>query len=119
MSIHANTFVASIMREHAARTVKVFKINACDWYAAASADDAIRAMADWNGYNETPEGIALMCRECEVYPVELTDDEMNMTQFALIDGDEQYIGRISFRERLDEMQMDGEEFPTFFASTEY
>jgi hypothetical protein len=119
MSYRENNFVAAIALAHAAETIKVFRMNACDWYAAATADDAIRAMAGWNGYPETPEGIALLCRDHEVQPVELTDEEMNLTQFALIDGDEQYIGRISFRERLDEMLLDGEEFPTFFASTEY
>lgn len=119
MSIRENTFAGVVMMAHLAQTIRVFKMNNCDWFAGETAEDAVRAMAGWNGYPETPEGIAQARAELTINPVELTEDQLAMTQFALIDGDEQYIGRISFCERLDEMIRQGEEFPTFFASTEY
>jgi hypothetical protein len=99
--------------------IKVFRMNDCDWYAGETAEDASRAMAGWNGYAETPEGIEQAKKELTINPVELTPEEMEGTQFAYVDGDDHYIGRMCFRERLAEMIADGDEFPSFFASTEY
>lgn len=101
-------------------TIKVFKMNDCDWYAGASAEDAKRAMAEWNGYPSTPEGVAEMCEEFSADPVELSAEEMNQCMFTEDAVEEHGWQReLSFRERLAEMIADGDEFPSFFASTEY
>ncbi len=95
--------------------LKVFKMNDCDWYAAENVEDAKRAMAEWNGYAPTPEGIAKMCEEFIVKPVELSAQEMEAERYWLDEAADS--PTISFRERLAEMIADGDEFPSFFAST--
>jgi hypothetical protein len=100
--------------------IKVFQMNDCDWYAGATADDAIRGMAENLCYDTTPEAIAEMCEEYTVEPVELTAEDMERTMFS--DEDEDGTpGQVtrSFRAQLDAMIAAGDEFPYFFASTEY
>jgi len=100
-------------------TIKIFKMNDCDWYAGETPEDAIRGMAEWIGYETTPEAIAEMCAELTVKPVELSDAELDQTMYEEVDGPMPFSQKLTFRERLAEMLVDGDEFPSFFASTEY
>jgi hypothetical protein len=100
--------------------IKIFQMNDCDWYAGATADDAIRGMAENLCFETTPEGIAEMCKEYTVEPVELTAEDMERKMFVDLDedGTPDTVER-SFRAQLDNMIASGEEFPCFFASTEF
>jgi hypothetical protein len=100
--------------------IKVFAMNDCDWYAAETLDDALRAMAELYCFPPTPEGIADMRKEYEVNePSELSAEAMARMTFQEEDEDGSGAEMKSFRVKLDEMIAGGEEFPCFFASTEF
>jgi len=103
--------------------VKLFKMNDCDWYAAETADDALKAMTETLCYEATPESVAAMRKDYDVSePVELTDEDMKRLVFCddLENGAPDFEGsRRPFAEQLALMVAAGVEFPCFFASTEY
>ncbi len=101
-------------------TIKVYAMNDCDWYAAASLEDAKKCMAENFNFKTTPKGIAEMCEECGVTdPEELDDEDMSSRMFSVEQDDSNGHETTSFRGRLDQMIAAGDEFPCFFASTEY
>ena len=93
--------------------IKVFKMNDCDWYAGATADEAKVAMAEWNGYPGTPEGVAEMCKEFTVDPVELSAMLMNGTKFVEDDGSGNTGRCLSFTERRRRWLRTVMNFPAF------
>jgi hypothetical protein len=102
--------------------IKVFAMNDCDWYAAATAEDALRGMATALCFPDGPQGIADMRNEYDVGdPVEVSAADMERLRFRFLDEDGETVPESSttFRERLAEMVRDREDFPCFFASTEY
>jgi hypothetical protein len=112
--------VLSLGKQILRQTIKIFAMNDCDWYAGTTAEDATRGMAENLGFETTPEAIAEMCEEYTVKPVELSDEDLERKMFA--DDDEDGAkGSVerSFRAQLDNMIATGEEFPCFFASTEF
>ncbi len=90
-------------------TIKIFKMNDCDWVAAETINEAILCIAESSGM---PEAEIEALKASEEYPQEVSDVELDRLQFA-----EGPIKR-SFREELRARLVDGEEFPQFFASTE-
>jgi hypothetical protein len=104
-----------------AQEIKIFAMNDCDWYAAESVEDALKAMAEVFSYKTTPEGIADMREGLDVEnPGEISDESMDSLIFT-DDSDlpEGQIVKRTFREQLAQMIADGQKFPCFFASTEY
>ena len=105
--------------------IKIFEMNDCDWYAAATVEEALRAMADTLCFPATPEGIAAMREEHGVAePVALDADALSSLQFRDeddedCDEDGPKFRVISFQQRLDELIAAGESFPCFFASSEF
>jgi hypothetical protein len=100
--------------------MKIFAMNDCDWYAAETLEDALKAMAKNLACEATDEGIAEMRNDFDVdEPVELTDEDMDRLKFREEEEDGTLgVAMLTFREKLDEMIADGDEFPCFFASTE-
>lgn len=100
--------------------IKIFAMNECDWYAAATPEEAKRGLAENMGY----ESVKAMYEDwaIEGEPHELSDWDLDRLRVKCEaedggydpDGEEQ-----TFRARLAEMVADGEEFPCFFASTEF
>ena len=99
-----------------AQEIKIFAMNDCDWYAAESVEDALKAMAEVWSYKTTPEGITAMQQDFSAdHPEELHDKELDLLNYR----DEDEISVRTFREQLAQMIADGQKFPCFFASTEY
>lgn len=102
--------------------MKIFKMNDSDCYAADTMEEAVKAMAENLGFQTTSEEIAAMRAEYGVEePVELTDEDLGLLNFVdeEEDGSNSADSKRSFREQLALMIESGEEFPCFFASTEY
>jgi len=94
-------------------TVKIFKLNSCDWYAAKDMESAIQQiMHDMGNTRED-------CVDSSAH--ELTDDEMDRLQF--LDDRENYEaaedGLRSAREQLALMIKRGDSFPCLFATMEF
>lgn len=88
-------------------SIKVFRINECDWMAAETLEAAIASHTNITGHECEDEG-------CCDGPRELTDAEMDTFIFADEDGSHR-----TFREELDRQIAAGVTFPAFFASTEF
>lgn len=86
--------------------IKVFRMNDCDWMAAASLDEAVKSYRTFTGHECEDAG-------CCDNPREVTDAEMGKLLFSDEDGT-----RRTFREQLDREVSAGSKFPAFFASTE-
>jgi hypothetical protein len=101
--------------------MKIFAMNDCDWYAADTVEDALKAMAEEVGCETTPEGITAMREDFDVDdPGEISDESMDVLIYT--DDSELPEGQIinrTFREQLAKMIADGCKFPCFFATTEY
>lgn len=89
--------------------IKIFAMNDCDWMAAETVEDATREYKEQFSGGEFDDG----------EPVELSDEDMERLTFCETDEDEEAVERISFREKLNRMIAEGEQFPCFFASTEF
>jgi len=90
--------------------IKVFAMNDCDWMAAAATLEEAVAEYKANFCGDLDEGDL---------PRELTSDEMDELIFRETGPDEEPLEKKSFRAKLNEMIAEGEEFPCFFASTEF
>ena len=107
-------------RKRVMADIKIFRMNDCEWYAAETAEDALKAMADNLCFEVTPEGIAAMRKEYEVgEPIELTELYLDRLRFNRTNEDGETEETCTYREQLASMIADGEDFPCFFASTEY
>lgn len=93
--------------------VKIFKLNACDWYAAVNMESAIQQIIFDSG-NAREDCVDSSCHE-------LTDEELDRLQFMddiEIDEDAED-GSRSFLEQLELMIDRGDSFPCLFATTEF
>jgi hypothetical protein len=89
--------------------IKVWKVNDCDWMAAATAEEATA------GHKE----LGMDCDDDPAEPSALTEEDMQRLVFQDEDNTTGEVTRRSFREQLDKMIAEGEKFPCFFASTEF
>lgn len=93
-------------------TIKVFKLNDCDWWAGSDLDSVVAAYKEQTGEDAELDN-----------PHELNDAAMHKLKF--VDGDDPINadgtpgGEITFRDELDIMIRRGDSFPCFFASTEW
>lgn len=97
--------------------MKVFFMNDCEWWAGPDEASVKRAAADaW----ASPEyDVEADPDEYFVEMEELSEGEMDRLQFAE-DLSNPNSGKCSFREKLNDMLADPqEEFPCFFAGTEW
>lgn len=92
-------------------TVKVFRLNDCDWYAGATLQECIDFCVKDTGVR--PDEAA------DSDARELTADEMERLKFVDGEPGDKAAPRITFTERLAQMIAEGTKFPAFFASTEY
>ena len=85
--------------------VHVFEMNDCDWIAAETLEQA-------RGYYKGIVG------EDEEEARQLTEEELG--ELVFVEGDDRDEGRhISFLQHLEELVSQGQQFPCYFASTEY
>lgn len=85
--------------------VKVFALNDYDWWAAETLEEAKAAYLNETGMKEADEPFD--------DPHELDEVAMNHFRFREEDGTTR-----TFREQLEKMVSNGQDFPAFFASTE-
>ena len=90
--------------------IKVFQMNDCDWMAARSLEEAV----DDYKKNYVGDDEHLIDDPCE-----LSDEAMNRLLYTRTEDDGDPVGKVSFRQQLNLMIAEGQEFPCFFASTEY
>ncbi|MGH7935832.1 MAG: hypothetical protein ACREF8_02345 [Chthoniobacterales bacterium] len=89
-------------------SLKVYAVGECDWFAAEDVEGAKAAAAKFYGDAETLD-------EAMESGIDVLDDaDMDRLRFVREDD-----SRVTFREQLAQMVADGEEFPCFFASSEY
>jgi hypothetical protein len=87
--------------------MKIFAMNDCDWMAGEDLESCIQKyLADYAGSQSRDDALD--------DARELSGKEMDRLKFCDEDGTKR-----TFREQLDLMVAAGEQFPTFFASTEY
>jgi len=86
--------------------MKIFAMNDCDWMAAEDAESAKSAYISDDG------------EDSDQPPIELTDEEMDKFRFADEDvrDPEKWP---TFRQDLQRRIASGQEFPQFFASTDF
>jgi hypothetical protein len=96
-------------------TIKVFQITEIEWFAAATEEDALKAYAEYaeGCYGKDSEEAREQLAEFGG-PEELSEESMQAMRFTDEDGTVR-----SFREELDRRIADGDEFPAFFATSEY
>lgn len=90
--------------------IKVFAMNDCDWMAGESLESVKAAYMAEHAYG-LPEDEAMDD------PHELTEAEMDRLRFH--DDEAKPEDYQTFRQRLNFMVNRGDDFPCFFASTEY
>ena len=90
--------------------MKVFKLNDCEWWAGESLEEIKLVYLKETGVSE---------EEAFDNPHELSDEEMDYYKFMFDESDTPLREPVTFRQKLAEMIKEGEEFPAFFASTEY
>lgn len=87
------------------KEIKVFALNDCDWYAATSLKEAIRAWKEETG----------MTDEELDSPTEVTEQDMDRLKFIDEDTNEKRTFREELKRRIDAKA----KFPQFFATTEF
>jgi hypothetical protein len=97
--------------------IKIFAMNDSDWYAGATEADALQAMAETLCFDDVEECRAEHCVDGPI--VELDDEDLDTEMYVDEDEDGRRGDRRTFREQLQIMIDSGEEFPVFFASTEF
>ena len=92
--------------------IHVFQVNDYDWWAGTDTASIRPAYQKFNGFRDVDmdEDTFYM----DVDP--LSDEAMNRLVFTDTEG---YTPDHTFKEELDAMIARGQEFPCFFASTEY
>ena len=91
--------------------MKIYEMDDCTWFAAASAEEAIQ------GYRELVGEDADEYLEESGGPYELADEGLDrLIYHDFVDGSET---TRTFREQLNKMIADGEKFPCMFATTEF
>lgn len=100
-----------------AMEIEIFKVNDCEWYAATTADGAIKAAAELVSEPSVEE----YRRNYDAFdvPVRLEPEDMQKLKF-MDEREDGANGPVrTFREQLDRMIAAGDTFPCFFASTEF
>jgi len=99
--------------------MKIFAMNDCDWYAGATAEDALKAMAENLDFSDVEECRKEYCTDGQI--VELSEEALDGSIYVEeddADGPGSGVVRRTFRQQLKQMLANGETFPTFFATTE-
>ena len=98
------------------QNIKIYKMNDCDWCAADTPINALSALSKHFGYETMTDYLRDYGDDALTDIRELTDEEMNRLEFR---EDNETQTKIPFRAKLQEMIQVTENFPSFFASTEY
>ena len=96
-------------KDEVEQEIKVWEVNACDWMAAATVEEA----------TAKHKKLGMDCDDDPIEPHPLTEEDMQRLIFQDEDDTTRAVTRRSFREQLDKMIAEGEKFPCFFASTEF
>lgn len=97
--------------------IKIFNMDDCTWVAAVNADDAWRAFAAFLGYDSVEE---VRADNGDYTPGELTEADLDRLRFVDDMDDPTPETTRTFREQLAAMlSADPNQFPCFFATTEY
>lgn len=98
----------------ATRSIKIFEMNDCEWWAAATLKEAI---SDYKKTCHCNDAIfADLCPD----PIEtLGDRALDGKMYTRAEEEGAPTGKISFRRQLEIMVASGCEFPCMFATTEY
>ena len=103
--------------------MKIFNMDDCDWVAAETPDDAIKAWAAYAGMKLDEARMRAFSP-----PRELSEDQLDSHQYILDEVEDKDLYKedpdgepslYSFRDRLIWLIRTGHKFPCFFASTEY
>lgn len=90
--------------------VKVFKLNDYEWWAGESLDSIRPAYLEATGIDpDSEEGFD--------HPRELSDEELQKKTIHFDEGEAP--DKSTFKEYLNELIAKGQEFPCYFAGTEY
>ena len=93
-------------------TIKIWQVTEIEWFAAATAEDALKAYAE---YAETCYGKD--SDEAKQYLEEFGEPvECDMDRMKFTDDD---LSVRTFREELNRRIAEGDAFPQFFATSEY
>jgi hypothetical protein len=102
-----------------APTIKVFQVSETDWFAAADADSAVIAFKDFYSIDDQKPPLTPTQLEddwgFDGKAVELSAEKMQTMRF----DDTEENKKRSFAEQLAKMIAEGQNFPCFFASSEY
>lgn len=88
-------------------TIKLWRTDFPEWYAAASKDDALACIREMTGFGEDE------MKEAEEDLEEVPDKCLDELMFFEEDGSKR-----SFREELANLKASGEKFPCWFAGRE-
>jgi len=89
--------------------IKIYRLNDYEWYAGETLEECVKFAIDMTGLDEED----VLDGPLEIIEP-LTQEQMVKTIFVDEDGT-----KISFTERLQNLIDNGEEFPQFFATTEW
>jgi len=92
-------------------TIKIFRVNECDWYAAETGEQAMQAVRESEMYSE--DELEEFARDG--YPEEIPDADLDTLKLREEDGEEKY----TWRQALANMIANGDYIPGMFCSTEY
>ncbi len=96
--------------------IKIFECGELEWFAAASAEDALKAMVEeWGGSDSTAQDMRDEYLDGED-PIELSDAGLDAMTYFDTDENGDPMSRRSFRAELDRRIAAGVEFPEHFAS---
>lgn len=88
--------------------IKIFKLNDCDWWAGSDLESVKADYLKTTGETELDDTFD--------EPYELSDALMERLKFRRDDDNHT---EVTFKEELARQIAEGQEFPCFFASTEY
>jgi hypothetical protein len=98
--------------------IKIFNMDDCTWVAAKDVDDAWQGLASWMG--QSVEETRADYEDKDNPPQELTDADLDRLKFVDDMGESSSETTRTFREQLSVMmEADPDQFPCFFATTEY
>lgn len=98
------------------RTVRIFAVNDCEWWAGESEDDVIAELCKQFKCEDKAELLA----ENYIYDDGIVGlSEGRIEQLIYCDDEHGEVVKRSFREQLDLMISTGQKFPCLFATTEY
>lgn len=110
--------------------IRIFDVDGgITWIAAATAQEAVPCFAENLGYDTSNQGGVLGMESFHTDHPEIWNDikeltpkqmkEFTFTREEMDDPKRPNAAKISFEQRLNELIEDGQEFPVFFATSEY